>query len=345
MILVTGATGFIGEQLVRTLAAQGRPVRVLARSPVRARALFGPLTEAIDIAEGDLEAPAGLAEAVRGVSQVYHCAARVSFQGGWDAFYRLNVAGTAHLLNACLSAGVQRVVHMSSVAAGGPAVAQPEGTRRARTEADPPQPLPGCPYGASKLAQEQAALAFNERGLHVVVVRPSAVFGPGDPTGINTLLRMVQHGRMPFYLGSRHGQVNVVFVRDVVNGAIAAMERGRPGEVYNLVGPDMTHEQLLNLLARISGGKAPRRTLPEPLLVGAAALVAAIGGLLRLRKIPVTPNDVRNWTAQWQISGEKARLELGLAPTDSAAAWRETLTWLGEQAAGDSSAATNFRHG
>ena len=119
---------------------------------------------------------------------------------------------------------------------------------------------------ACDLEQERLALSYQERGLEVVVVRPSAVFGPGDPDGMNTLIWMVKNGRLPFYLGSGQAVVNLVFVRDVVRGTVAAMERGRPGEVYHLVGPNLTQEQLFGLLAQVSGGRSPRWAMPVPVL-------------------------------------------------------------------------------
>lgn len=328
MILVTGSTGFIGEQLTRRLLQRDLPVRALIRKPQKAEAVFGPLLQRLDLVRGDLREPQSLARALDGVTQVYHCAARVTFQGPPERFRQANVAGTEHLMNACRAAGVKRVLLMSSVAAGGPAVRLPDGSLRARTEADPPQPLAGCPYGESKLAQERAALAYLAQGLEVVVVRPSAVFGPGDPDGVNTLARLVAQRRMPFYLGAPDTPVSVVYVGDVVAGSIRAMEQGASGRVYNLVGQPVTHRELLELVAQVSGGRAPRLAMPAGLLLGLAAAVAGVARVLRLRRAPVHPNDVRNWTAPWLISGERAQAELGLAPAEMREAWRSTLAWI-----------------
>lgn len=311
MILVTGATGFIGGQLASRLVSMGACVRVLARDPRRV-AVAG-----VEVVQGDLGDPASLAAAVAGVDQVYHCASWIAYKAPWEQVWQVNVQGTANLLDACVAAGVRRVVHMSSVAAGGPSR-----DGRPVAESDSPAPLDD-PYGKSKLEQERLALSYGDRGLDVVVVRPSAVYGPGDPSGINTLLKLVRRGSLPFYLGGRQILVNVVPVGDVVTGCIAAMERGRPGEVYNLVGPNQTHAELFDLLARVSGGRSPFFVMPVPVLLGAAGLVAALS-----RRPPVHPNDVRSWTANWCCSGEKARAELGLSPSDPAAAWEETLRWL-----------------
>lgn len=330
MILVTGATGFIGEQLVRSLVQQERPVRVLVRSKERAAGVFGPLAERLDLAVGDLGDEGSLERAVDGVEEVYHLASWISFQAPLTRMREVNVEGTRRLLEACRKAGVRRVVHMSSVAAGGPALAGPDGRLRPRTEADPAAPLPD-PYGQTKLEQERLVLSQQAEGLEVVIVRPSAVFGPGDPDGVNTLIWMVKRRRLPFYLGSGQEMTNLVFVRDVVRGTIAAMERGRPGEIYHLVGANLTQEQLLGLMAQVSGGRAPGWGMPVPALLGAARLVALVSRLAQRRRALVHPNDVRSWTAPWILSDAKAREELGLNPTDLAAALRETLVWLTAQ--------------
>jgi dihydroflavonol-4-reductase len=312
VILVTGATGFIGGQLAARLVAQGERVRVLARDPRRVT------VPGVEVVQGDLGDPASLAAAVAGVARVYHCASWIAYKAPWEQVWQVNVQGTANLLDACVAAGVRRVVHMSSVAAGGPSR-----DGRPVAECDAPMPLDD-PYGKSKLEQERLALGYVSRGvLEVVVVRPSAVYGPGDPSGINTLLKLVRRGFLPFYLGGRQTMVNVVPVGDVVAGCIAAMERGRSGEVYNLVGPNQTHAELFDLLARVSGGRAPFFVMPVPVLLAAARAVAALS-----RRPPVHPNDVRSWTANWCCSGEKARAELGLSPSDPAEAWHQTLRWL-----------------
>ncbi|MFZ5825070.1 MAG: SDR family NAD(P)-dependent oxidoreductase [Bacillota bacterium] len=339
MILVTGATGFIGEQLVRALLERGEKVRILVRSEERATAVFGPLLGQLELAVGDLGDAESLQAAVNGISQVYHLASWISFQASLAKMREVNVEGLRRLLRACQKGGVKRVLHMSSIAAGGPAVATADGQLRPRTETDPPAPLDD-PYGRTKLEQEQVALEYQERGLEVVIVRPSAVFGPGDPQGVNTLIWLVRQRRLPFYLGSSQGAVNLVFVRDVIRGTIAAMERGRPGEIYNLVGANLTQEQLMGLMAQVSGGRAPGWAMPVPVLLGAASLVA-LGSRLALRpRALVHPNDVRSWTAPWIVSDEKARAELGLTPTDLAAALRETLVWLSERKATRSAVAT-----
>lgn len=330
MILVTGATGFIGEQLVRALLEKGERVRILVRSPEKAAALFGSGHAQLEIARGDLADSESLLRAMEGISRVYHLASWISFKAPYQEVHAVNVEGTRRLMEACRQAGVGRVVHMSSIAAGGPALAGDDGRPRPRTEEDPPAPL-NDPYGRTKLEQEQVVREYLHAPMEVVIVRPSAVFGPGDPEGINTLFNLIRRRRLPFYLGSAQAVVNLVFVRDVVRGTIAAMERGRTGETYNLVGANLTQEQIFGLLAQVSGGRAPFFAMPVPVLLGAAHVVSGVARLAGRGKTPVHPNDVRSWTAPWIVSDAKARKELGFLPTDLAAAMRETLVWLAER--------------
>jgi len=329
VILVTGGTGFIGEQLVRSLLAREETVRLLVRRREKAASVYGPLLERLDLAEGDLLDPASLDRAAAGVQRVYHLASWICFRADYPAAHRVNVEGTRNLMEACRRAGVRRVVHVSSVAAGGPAVTGPDGRMRPRTEADPPQPLPDA-YGRTKREQEEVVLSYCSAGMEVVVVRPSAVFGPGDPEGLNTLLRMVQQRKLPFFLGSEQIPVNLVFVRDVVRGMLAAMEKGRSGEIYNLVGPNLTQGELLRLAAEVGRGRAPGFAMPIPVLLGAAALVNGLSRLLLRRPGPVHPHEIRNWTSPWLVSGEKTRTELGIEPTPMREALQETYAWLEE---------------
>lgn len=330
MILVTGGTGFIGEQLVRALLIRGELVRLLVRSRDKAAAIYGSLLEQLELVVGDLGDSLGLERAVAGVEKVYHLASWISFRADYHQAYRINVDGTRNLMEACQTGKVQKVVHVSSIAAGGVGVVGPDGVLRARTEADPPEPLPDA-YGRTKLEQEQLVLSYNSTELETVVVRPAAVFGPGDPAGINNLFWMIRKRRLPIYVGSPHTRVNLVFVGDVVRGLMAAMERGRPGQIYNLVGPNLTQRELFDLVAQISGGSPPRFAVPVPVLMGAARLVDRIWRIVLRRQGPVHPSEVLNWGSPWLVSGAKAQSELGIEPTEMAQAIRETMTWLEEQ--------------
>lgn len=330
MILVTGGTGFIGEQLVRALLSREEPVRLLVRNPDKAAAIYGPLLERLERVVGDLADPLSLERAVAGVEKVYHLASWISFRADYQRAYRINVDGTRHLMEACRSGPVRKVVHVSSIAAGGVGIVEPDGLLRPRTEADSPEPLPDA-YGRTKLEQERLVLAYGSDELQTVVVRPAAVFGPGDPAGINTLFWMIRKKRLPIYLGSSQTYVNLVFVGDVVRGLIAAMERGCAGEIYNLVGPNLTQRDLLQLVAQISGGSAPRFAVPAFMLMGAARLVDCMWRRVLHRPGPVHPSEVCNWTSPWLVSGAKAQSELGVEPTEMSQAIRETMTWLEEQ--------------
>lgn len=317
--LVTGATGFIGGRLVGALLKAGEPVRALVRDPDRARRLLDPRVE---LCTGDLTQPATLAAAVSGCARVYHAAAVVSFSGPRARFEQVNVAGTRHLLAACRAAGVRRLLHVSSVAAAGPATTP-------RVEDDLPAPQSDA-YAQTKALQEQAVLAAGRAGLDVVVVRPSMVFGPGDRGGINTVARLARRGRLKAWLGTGENWFNCVFVDDLVDGMRRAMDAGQPGRIYHLGGEDCTLRQLMTLLCDLTGHPAPRRGIPLPLLYGAAVADETLARLSG-RPARLSWSTVHHYLRRhWRLSSERACRELGYTCTQPRAAWDATLQWLAQ---------------
>ena len=228
-VLVTGATGHLGANLVRALLAQGRPVRAL----VRGEATLGAL-EGLPVARvrGDVLDPAAVDAAVAGVDVVYHLAARISLIPSDAAVMgRVNVEGPRHVATACLRHGVRRLVHFSSVHALSP----PEGDG-VTDETRPPNVAPDAPaYDRSKSAGEVEILKAVARGLDAVIVNPTGVLGPYAfyPEHQLRFLLDVYHGVLPALLD---GGFNWVDARDVVQGALAAETRGRCGERYLLSG-------------------------------------------------------------------------------------------------------------
>ena len=229
--LVTGATGFIGGNLARRLAARGEDVRALVR-PTANDVVIRDV--AVKQSPGDLLDVESLRRAVKGCETVYHCAATYSFWAKRPGdIYDTNVAGTQNLLDAARSAGVRRVVFTSSVSTvglpGGVGV-EPGELGSEEIPANPTH-LIGH-YKQSKYAAEQVALAANGDGLEVVVVNPCAPVGKWDvkPTPTGRIPLDFARGRIPGYLDTG---MNLVDVSDVAEGHILAMERGRPGRTLH----------------------------------------------------------------------------------------------------------------
>jgi dihydroflavonol-4-reductase len=316
--LVTGGTGFLGSHLVRALAARGDELRLLMRRGATADHLAE-----IDFerAGGDITDRRAVRRAMEGVQRVFHVAGKTSLRrADRAAVFEVNVKGTRTVLEEALAAGVDRVVHTSSVAAIGPA--RPRGT------ADETQPFAighhGIAYLNSKHEAEVEALRLAAHGLPVVIVNPSFVLGPDDPKG--TSMQMVRRfllGRIPVYV---EGGLHVVDVRDVAGGHLLADEEGAVGERYILGGRNFTLDRLFADMARISGVPPPAVKLPAPVArLGADAL--AMAGI----PLPVSPDEVHSATLWWTYRNTKARKELGFAPRPHEETLEDAIRWQAEE--------------
>ena len=320
MLLLTGATGFIGGHVARLLAAQGASVRVLVRPASDRRTLEGLDAE---IVEGDLADRASLDKAVAGCDQVFHVAADYRL---WvpdpRELYHSNVGGTRNLLAAAAEAGVGRVVYTSTVGTIGI-----PGDGRSGDEASPvnAEDMVGD-YKRSKFEAEQVALEFAAQGLPVVVVNPTAPVGERDwkPTPTGKIIVDFLRGAMPAYLDTG---LNLVDARDVARGHLLAAERGRSGERYLLGARNMTLQEILQTLAELTGRRASRIRLPYSLAWLIAALEAPISRLTgREPRAPL--EGVRMARKKMFVSCAKAERELGFQPGSVEEALRRAVEWF-----------------
>jgi dihydroflavonol-4-reductase len=316
--LVTGGSGFIGGQVVRALLARGDDVRVTVRASTRPDALAGLDVKRVTADVTDRRA---VRRALRGVERVFHVAGTTNLRLPREELVRINVDGTRTMLEAALDAGVERVVHVSSVAAIGPA---PSGRtadeRQLRTG-----PL-GIPYADSKHAAEMEALRVAAHGLDVVIACPAHVFGRGDERRSSTdVVRRFLLRRIPAYVD---GTINVVDVQDVAAGLLLCDERGRAGERYILGNRNYTWERLFAELARLSGVDPPPLRLPLP-----AALALAEAAVRLPGPTPVTPAEVRIAAHRWAYRSTKARRELGWSTRPHEETVEATVDWWRERLA------------
>jgi len=316
--LVTGGTGFIGSHLVRALAARGDDLRLLARRSSRLEDLSGIEFET---ASGDVTDQGSVREAMEGVERVFHVAGVTSMRPrDRERVFEVNVAGTRHVLEEAKRAGVERVVHTSSVGAIGPAV-------RGQT-ADESQPFTGGSLGISyinsKHEAELEARRWAERGLAVVCVNPSFVLGPDDPHGTsNQLVRRFLLRQIPVYVD---GALNIVDVRDVASGHLLADEKGKIGERYILGGRNFTLDRLFSDLSRLSGVPPPPVRLP-----GQVALAGVEAASRASVPLPTTPDEVRSGMQWWAYRSDKAERELGFAARPHEETLEDTVRWQMEQ--------------
>jgi dihydroflavonol-4-reductase len=320
--LVTGATGFVGSHVARQLAAGGEQVRALVRASSQRRWLD---SLPIVIFPGDLRYPETLERACRGVKRVYHVAADYRL---WSAdpaeIYENNVTGTHNLLEAARRAGVERFVYTSTVATIIRHGKSQPGALPDETTAASQDEMIGH-YKRSKFLAEQEALRAAASGLPVVIVNPTAPVGPGDwkPTPTGRIILDFLRGRMPAYVDTG---LNLVAVEDVAAGHLLAAERGRIGERYILGHRNMSLKEILGVLARISGRRAPRLRLPH-----AAAYMAGLASEIAARvsggepRIPL--EGVRMSRQKMYVEAGKAVRELGFAPGSVEAALERAVRW------------------
>ncbi len=318
LALVTGATGFIGANLVEALTQHGWAVRALHRPSSSLKALAGLRYES---AIGDVTEPASLGAAMASVDVVFHVAAIADYwRSDAGRMMRVNVDGTRNVLRAALDAGVRRVVFTSSCASlGRPPFGQML-DERAQFNLQPHE----FPYGYSKHLAEQVCREFIARGLDVIIVNPAVVFGPRDVNLISSSL-IVEAARrtIPFV---PPGGVSVVDVADVCAGHIAAAERGSTGERYVLTGENLTYRQLFDIVADVVGRPRPRLVLPSVLLKAAASPVDLLHRRLGW-KLPVSSEQVRFAAETFWFDPGKARRELGLTARPIAETIARTHQW------------------
>lgn len=309
-VLVTGATGFVGGRLAAALVERGARVRALTRRDSGLEALEKIGVEAV---RGDLDDPASLRRAAEGATVVFHAAARVSDWGPREAFLRSNAEGTRNLVAACRQAGVVRLVHLGSLTVLG----LPRDGRLVSEETPAAPPAPGDFYTESKLLAERYVVeAHGKGGLATTVVRPGAIWGPGDPNVIPRVVRLLRRGAMPLVDGGRN-LLGLTHVTNLVHGLVLAAESGEAaGRLYHVTdGEEITAREALDAIADALGAPRPRLSLPFGLVLSAAALVeAASRALGRTSPPPVTRYGVRFVSCHARYDVGKARRELGYEP-------------------------------
>lgn len=310
-VLVTGAAGFLGSHLVEMLVERGDEVRALVQSgqnPAFLQTLPG-----VEIVQGDLTDYQSLRRAVHGIQRVYHLAARTGPWGPEAAYQAANVQGVADLITAALEAGVERIVHTSSITVYG------HHLRGIVTE-DHPYHAEDNPYSRTKIAGEQLIFRLvKENSAPIVIVRPAWIYGPRDMASFGRFVKLVQSGK-GFILGSGANHIPLIYVRDVAQGLLKAGDAGSEavGQAYTIAGEQrVTQIDYLNTIA--DALQVPHITRHYPFsalyLAGRCAEIAwKIKDPHRQTPPPLTTYGVTLAGRNQLFSIEKARRELGYAP-------------------------------
>jgi nucleoside-diphosphate-sugar epimerase len=324
-VLVTGAAGFLGGHLIDMLIERGDEVRALVR-PVEDASRLHNLT-GVEVVQGDLTDVASLQQAVRGVQKVYNVAAKTGPWGLEDDYRRVNVQGLADLVRASLDAGVQRIVHTSSITVYG------HHLNGIVTEEDPFH-AEDNPYSRTKIAGEKLiANLVRDDGAPVVIVRPGWIYGPRDTASFGRFVALVESGKA-FILGSGKNIVPVVHVRDVAQGLIKAGDAGDEviGRAYTLADDRrVTQAQYLNTIADCLGVSHVSLHLPYSAMYLAGRTAELIWQALGRRNAappPVTTYGITLLGGNQMFAIGKAHNELGYTPEyDIARGVAEGVQW------------------
>ena len=318
MILVTGATGFLGHNLVPFLLKAGYLVRTLVR-PGSDVAFLQELGVELAYAQ-DITDETAVRQACRGCQQIIHAAGYFRFWGNFDEFYSTNFRGTATVLEAALASGVERVIHISTIAVVGQTPSAEVITEETRCR-------PQDPYQVTKLEAEQLALSYyKEKGLPVIVLRPGAFYGPWGHYAFNRLFFEEPLKGWRIRVNNGRHITFPVFVPDVVRGIEMALRRGQPGAIYNICGQSLDHNSINHIVSDLAGISRWRMNIPTSAVVTLARIWTFLSRYTG--REPFYPINMAPYVFQdWHVSYDKAARELGFTPTSFAVGTRETLEW------------------
>ena len=322
-VLITGATGFIGNHVTRLCLQRGDDVRVMVmpgedRSPLQGMD--------VEFVEGNLLDPESLVRAVQGVQQLYHLAALFAI---WtkdpDLHFKINVDGARSMMEAAKAAGVEKIVFTSSVAAIGIV-----GNGGFATEETAFNSWPwASEYILSKFISHQMVKGMVSDGLPATMVMPGMPFGPGDrmPTPTGTMILRTLEGKMKNYW---EGGVCAVDVRDVAAGHVLAMEKGRVGESYILANKDgnMPNKELLAMIGKIAGVSNVAQTEVSGNMMLRVAKFAEMWSKISGRAPITTYKNTRYVLQHGYVDPAKAVQELGLPQTPIETAVADSVKWF-----------------
>jgi farnesol dehydrogenase len=323
-IFVSGATGFIGIQLVKRLVKDGHEVHALYRSESKADLIRHP---GVVLFKGDILDSESLDTAMEGCQEAYHTAA---FAGVWakdsQLVYRLNVDGALNVMAAAGRKKIRRLVLTSTAGILGPSMGE------AVHESSPDPTFFFTDYEASKNQLEQKLLGRTAAHPEVVIVNPTRVFGPGylsESNGVTRMIKQYVEGKWRFIPGNGKSSGNYVHVEDVVQGHLLAMEKGAPGERYVLGGENISYLQFFEYVRKASGVR--KRLFKIPLWImlfaaGCMVLISKISG----RPPLIIPNLVRKFNHNWIVSSDKAKRDLGYDPMDAFTGIQLTVQWIND---------------
>jgi farnesol dehydrogenase len=325
-ILVTGGTGFLGRRIVSELAERHDLRLLVRRGSSRER-----FPANVEFAEGDVTDRVGLFKAVSGCDGVIHAAALVKILAPRQEFDRINVGGLTNVLAAAEAAGtVERVLYVSSFIALGPT------DGRVLDETAEPRDRDWInDYERTKTLSDRAARRAIAQGAPLTVVYPGVIYGPGEMTEGNIVVRHILdlvHGKLPGLIGRPERRWNYVYVDDVARGVVRAFEKNPPGGRYMLGGENVTLAEFYALVGRLTGARIPTLRFPDGLAKAAGAAQKA-WAQLRKGTPQLTPDLVEIYKHDWAYSSATAEREIGYQHRTLEEGLGSTVAWLKETSA------------
>jgi len=321
-VLVTGANGFLGSRLTRALVQQGHEVHALVRAQSDLSELKGVKCTYV---YGDVTDLDSLYKTFGGIDTVFHLAGLIAYKKADRLkMEKINVTGTANVIDACLTKGVRKLVYLSSVVAVGAGYTSDQILNE---DSEYNVGRLDLGYFETKHAAEKLVLAaYKEKNLDCVILNPSTIYGEGDAKkGSRRTQLKVAQGRFNFYTS---GGVSIVGIEDVVKAIIAAWTKGRSGERYILSGDNITIHELFDMIAEEAGVRKPQHKIPNAVIF----MLGYIGDTMEKFGKQGSLSIENAWTAtmyHW-FDNSKAKKELGFNPRPAREAIRNSVRWMKE---------------
>lgn len=320
-IFVNGSTGFIGSRLTNRLAESGYTVHALYRSEKKAEVLR---KEGVHLFKGDILDKMSLEKAMQGCEVAFHVAAfaKVWMKDNYQ-IYRLNILGALNTVEAALKCGVKKIIITSTAGVYGPSDKVPvdESHQNESFYID---------YERSKALMEKALKTLSISGVNIVILNPTRVYGPGvlsESNGVTLMIDRYIRGKWRVIPGRGRSMGNYVYVDDVVEGHILAIEKGRSGENYILAGENVDYLTFFEVLSKISGKKYKLFKIPLLLMLPASSLMLIQARIFGTSPL-IIPSLVKKFNDNFMLTSAKAEKELGYRPRSFEEGLKETLQWL-----------------
>ena len=303
MVLVTGASGFLGGELVKQLVANGESVRIIVRKSSQISHLNSILQQ-LDIVEADILDVSSLEIAFEGIDKIYHSAAIIGYDGSYyDSMYKTNVEGTANVVNIALDKGVKKILHVSSIAAIG---GKPHEEITEETKWEKNQWT--TQYGITKMLAEREIFRGISEGLEAVIVNPGIIIGVGNDEhkSLIQLFKRIANKKMPFYTNGTNGFIDI---EDVAKASILLMNSDVSAERFILVNENISFKNYFEKIAKAVNVEAPKKALNNSngnLFVLADWLSSKLTG----KKRSLTKENLKVSLEEFLYSNEKIKKQL-----------------------------------